>query len=100
MNENDECDLLPAWFTGRMMGDSWHFGLLMVTNHLFYVQSITAIRKDANGDLWLDVELWQGGNELLASKVPNATFVGAPTSRTSATLNARHIVAALELADT
>ena len=96
----DECALLPAWFTYRMMQDSWHFGLLTVTNHLFYVQRITAIRRDAAGDIWLDVDLWPDRNEFLAGKVPNATFMAAPTSRTNATLNARHIVAAVELADT
>jgi hypothetical protein len=102
-NEELASDLtkdLPAWFTCRMMNDNWHFGLLTVTNHVFYVQEITAIRRDANGDLWLDVQLHKGANDAFTGAVPGARLVGAPCSRTEATIRASHVVAAFELADT
>ena len=96
-----ERDLLPAWFTERMMDDQWHFGLLTVTGHLFYVQTINAIRQDASSDLWLDVESWDdAGSAADSQKLANMVPVHAPTSRTKATIKASHIVAAFELADT
>ncbi len=91
---------LPAWFAERMMNDVWHYGLLTVTNHLFYVKQILAINKDSNGELWLDVELEQGSDYKFKDAILGATLVGAPTSRTKATIKASHVVAALELADT
>jgi hypothetical protein len=92
-------ELLPAWFTGRMMNDVWSFGLLTVTNHVFYIESITAIHRDANGEVWLDVKLQEGSNKPFG-ELPGTTLVGAPTSRTDATIKASHVVAAFELADT
>lgn len=90
---------LPAWFTTRMMKEPGHYGLLAVTSQLFYVKQILAINRDANGELWLDVNLEWGSSYTFKDDVPGATLVGAPTSRTKATIKASHIVAALELRD-
>lgn len=84
--------LLPAWFVERMMHDSWSFGLLTVSGTTICIESITSVHQAADGSIWLDVVLMQTTNA-------KNTFV-APTSRTSASINSAHIVAAFELADT
>lgn len=92
--ENKE--LLPAWFTKRMMSDSWAFGLLLSTGHTLYIERISNIVVAIDGNLWIDVVMKDGrpisdfGDKLLIS----------PTSRTTASINAFHVVAAVELADT
>lgn len=92
-----DTELLPAWFTERMTEDQWHFGLLTVTGHLFYIETINSIRQDASGELWLDVELWKK-DDVVPVTVPGVTPFYSPTERTSATIKASHVVAAFELA--
>ena len=89
-------EILPAWFTGRMMNDDWCFGLLTITGHLFAIRTITSIHQDASGDLWLDVELCTD-ESTCQSGLPETTLVVAPTERTTATIKASHVVAAMEL---
>jgi hypothetical protein len=91
-------DLLPAWFTTRMMTDTWTFGLLLVTGQTLVISTIHAIHQDAAGDLWLDVELatnWPGERD-------GFTFLAAPVTqeqRLRATVSARNVVAAFDLED-
>lgn len=88
--------LLPAWFTYRMLDDSWHFGLLMITGDIIAIQWIDSIKQDASGNLWLDATLQDNQfNEVQDHKV----FV-ALTSRNRVSINSSHVVAAFELADT
>lgn len=95
-----ECaELLPAWFSERMMSDVWSFGLLMITGDIIAISSINNITKDASGNLWLDA------NFLLDSPLSMEDINGhklliAPTSRTTISINSSHVVAAFELADT
>ncbi|MDJ0726313.1 MAG: hypothetical protein QNJ38_14460 [Prochloraceae cyanobacterium] len=88
--------LLPAWFTSRMLDDSWHFGLLMITGDIIAIQYINSIKQDANGNIWLDATLQdcQVDEEVQSHKV----FV-APTSRTNVSINSSHVMAAFELTD-
>ena len=91
--------MLPAWLTERMMTDTWSFGLLTDTGHLVCISRINAISLDEAGDLWLDVELLE--RCLWSGATPESfTCLFSPTSRTTASLAVRHIVAAFELADT
>lgn len=90
--------LLPAWFTERMMSDSWSFGLLMITGDVIAIESIRKITQDANGNIWLDAQLLE--HEPFVDNVNGHRILISPTSRTGITINAAHVVAAFELADT
>ncbi|MDJ0689219.1 MAG: hypothetical protein QNJ41_11980 [Xenococcaceae cyanobacterium MO_188.B32] len=90
--------LLPAWFTRRMLTDSWNFGLLLITGDILAIENIDSIEQDASGNLWLDATL----QEELGYKdnIFGHTILLAPTSRVSVSINSSHVVAAFELADT
>ncbi len=93
-------DLIPACFTKRMTEDVWCFGLLMRDGTVIAVQAIERIQQAADGSIWLDVRLMDrsdGNTEWL--KPYDKTLI-APTSRLEASINASHIMAAFELADT
>lgn len=90
----EACRLLPAWFVPRMIDDVWSFGLMMSTGVVIAVENITAVTQAANGDIWIDVTLQT------APGVSRDDAFTAPTSRATASINAQHIVAAYELADT
>lgn len=51
---NDAAARLPAWFTERMMGDDWMFGLHMNDGSTLPIRKITALTSDIQ---WMDVEL-------------------------------------------
>lgn len=87
--------ILPAWFVGRMMGDVWHFGLLLSTGAVLFVECINRVWQAANGDVWIDVRLAEGD---APSKFCGVAPSGSPTIRAECSVNARHIVAAVELA--
>ena len=92
----EAASLLPAWFTTRMMMDTWTFGLLTDTGTTIIISHISGVSRAADGELWLDVDLTV--NESFHG-VPGPIFL-SPTSRTAASIAVRHIVAAFELADT
>ena len=89
--------LLPAWFTYRMLDDSWHFGLLMITGDIIAIQWIDSIKQDASGNLWLDATLT---DNFLHDNIQGHKVFTAPTSRNRISINSSHVVAAFELADT
>jgi hypothetical protein len=91
----DRCaKLLPAWFVPRMMGDVWYFGLLLTTGRTLRISQIDNVHQAADGSLWIDasMEPHEGRDDGLE--------MYAPTSRLTVSVNATHIVAAFELADT
>jgi len=47
-------EILPAWYTGRMMMDQWWFGLKTIDGSLIVISTIHAISDDGK---WMDVEL-------------------------------------------
>ncbi|WP_280563368.1 hypothetical protein [Chromohalobacter sp. 48-RD10] len=47
-------EILPAWYTGRMMMDQWSFGLKTIDGSLIAISTIHAISDDGK---WMDVEL-------------------------------------------
>ena len=87
--------LLPAWFIPRMMTGDCQFGLLLSSGIVLPISKIRGVAQDAAGDIWLDVAMvtYKGG-AVLGIKVPNL-----PTSKLEASVNAKHVVAALELSD-
>ena len=99
-------NLLPVWFTGRMMDDVWGFGLLMDNGIMIGIHTINRIRQAADGSLWLDVRLmdhqfgvfriheWeeQGKGKFMKG-------IALDDHRQTATINASRIVAAFDIAD-
>ena len=55
-------EVLPAWYTARMMQDQWYFGLRTVDGHVIAISNITAISDDGK---WMDVNL------LTDDEIPN-----------------------------
>lgn len=53
-DENFASEVVPAWYTKRMMGDQWYFGLQTIDGYVIAVQRIKAISDDG---MWMDVEL-------------------------------------------
>ena len=96
------CRLLPSWFVPRMATDQWTFGLLLSTGALMVIESIEHLSIAADGGIWLEVQmsespsLWTDN----AKKSGFSTILTSPTERTTASINAAHIVAAFELAYT
>lgn len=90
--------LLPAWFVPRMMGDQWHFGLMLTTGRTLAISTIDRVVRDNTGALWLDVELLENKGGFWEGVFPKLVF--SPTSRTKASVAVSQIVAAFELADT
>ncbi len=64
-------EILPTWYTERMMRDKWYFGLLMTNGSVIAISSIAAISEDGK---WMDVELLTS-DELPAST--NKEFITA-----------------------
>jgi hypothetical protein len=89
--------LLPAWFIERMMTDHWRFGLVLATGGVLEVERIEAVHQAADDSIWLDVRLQESS---FTSEVSGMPTLLAPSSRTTASVNAAHVVAAFELADT
>ena len=47
-------EILPAWYTSRMMLDEWHFGLVTTNGHTIAIRTIIAISDNGK---WMDVDL-------------------------------------------
>ncbi len=94
----DATRLLPAWFSGRMVGLQGTFGLLLTTGDVVRCTSIVAVHLSTTGLVLLDVILDNAG-------VPDGIdlawrskhFLGVPApAATLATINLTHIVAVVE----
>lgn len=87
-------EVLPAWYTERMMQDYWLFGLLMRDGRTMAIKQITAISDDGR---WMDVELAEA-NEVENLSNQWGPFVTAIAhDRLKASLQISTIVAAVEL---
>lgn len=91
--------LLPAWFTERMMNDNWTFGLKLVSGEVLVIRQIEAIKQAADGSLWLDVEMADYCTWLNQTATGAGRLIFAPISRTTASVNAAHVVAAFDLGE-
>lgn len=87
-------ELVPAWYTERMMCDDWLFGLLTDDGRTIAVRRITAVSDDGK---WMDVEM-ATHDELGSIKNGSASIVNAVADdRRSASVQVAAIVAAIEL---
>ena len=84
-------EILPAWYTERMMMDQWYFGLVTTDGHTIAIGNITAISDDGK---WMDVDL------LTADEVPenDTQFITAVSNdRRSASIQIEKIIMAYEI---
>jgi hypothetical protein len=89
---------LPAWFSGRMVGERGSFGLLLTTGDVMRITSIAAIHHSSDGTLLVDVLLdWAGPPQGVDRAWEVKHYLGAPVpGATLATVNVAHVVAAVE----
>ena len=87
------------WFVFRMMSDEWSFGLYLTDGSLLGCTHLNSV-KVLNGETWLDVELMDRQDVESQKTIWHTIVRGAPTSRTTASINARHVMYVVELADT
>ena len=94
----DPEELLPIWFSLRMVQLRGSFGLLLTTGDVLRITTITALHESPHGVVLLDVLLDAAG-------VPDGVdqawrskhYLGAPIpGATMATVNLSHVVAAVE----
>lgn len=91
-NAGKAAEILPAWYTSRMMQDQWYFGLVTTDGHTIAIGRISAISDNGK---WMDVEL------LTSDEVPddrNTKFITAVADdRKSASIQIEKIVMAYEI---
>lgn len=87
-------EILPAWYTQRMMHESWLFGLYTCDGRVVLITSIAAVSDDG---VWLDVELADPDTgEELKTKFPDCVF-SIDEQRTRASVRVDSIVSAVDL---
>lgn len=85
-------EILPAWYTARMMRDQWYFGLLMTNGSVIAISSIEAISDDGK---WMDVELLSSDDLPVGT---NKEFITAVAGdRRSSSIQIDKIVMAYEI---
>lgn len=86
-------EVLPAWYTKRMMSDQWWFALQTSDGAVIAIRRIVALSDDAN---WMDVELLTKDE---APKSPGSRMVVAVADdRRIASVQIKNIVAAYDIA--
>lgn len=88
-------EILPAWYTQRMMGDYWLFGLWTVSGQMIAITRITGVSDDGE---WMDVEL--ANKDELAMRDDNEQerlIYNVTGDRPSASVKIANIVTAMEI---
>jgi hypothetical protein len=91
-------ELLPIWFSIRMIGARGSFGLLLTTGDVLRITTVTALHESQHGTILLDVLLDTAGfPEGVDQAWRTKHYLGAPIpGATIATVNLAHVVAAVE----
>jgi hypothetical protein len=91
-------ELLPIWFSIRMIGSRGRFGLLLTTGDVLRITTVTALHESPRGIILLDVLLDSAGvPEGVDQAWRTKHYLGAPIpGATIATVNLAHVVAAVE----
>jgi len=87
-------EILPAWYTERMMSDHWLFGLLTSDGRTLVIKRITALSDDGK---WMDVELSTNDGIPLSGYGEGNHVFAISDDRTKASIQVSNIVAAIEL---
>ena len=86
-------EVLPAWYTSRMMTDCWYFGLVTTDGSTIAISKVTAISDDGK---WMDVELLTSGD--LFSGDTDKFLTAVADDRRIASIQIDKIVMAYEIA--
>lgn len=84
-------EVLPAWYTGRMMTDYWAFGFVLESGKTIAIRRIKAISDDGK---WMDVELLEPSERFENNQ---DILMAVADDRTSASVQIHKIVMAYEL---
>jgi hypothetical protein len=87
-------EVLPAWYTERMMMDHWLFGLVTVDGRTIAISSIKAVSD--NGE-WMDVELADKDEMAMRDDNHLDVITAVAADRKRASVKIANIVAAIEL---
>jgi hypothetical protein len=87
-------EVLPAWYTRRMVDEHWLFGLSTIDGRTIVIKRIVAVSDNAE---WMDVELADSDE---AADLPDwlgPCVTAVAGDRRDASLKIAHIVAAVDL---
>ncbi|KWV91746.1 hypothetical protein [Erythrobacter sp. YT30] len=87
-------EILPTWYTERMMGDYWTFGLWTVGGQVIVIKRITGVSDDGE---WMDVELATADEGVMIDQEKFETIFAVAADRTSASIKVANVVSAMEL---
>lgn len=87
-------EILPAWYTRRMMDEYWLFGLQTSDGKIIVIRRITALSDDAQ---WMDVELAEKDDAAHLGEERGALVYAVAGDRTAASIRISNIVAAYDL---
>lgn len=87
-------EVLPAWYTRRMMDDYWLFGLQTNDGKLIVIKNIRAVSDDGQ---WMDVELAEKDDTENLGDDHGELVYAVAEDRTKASIRISNIVAAYDL---
>lgn len=87
-------EVLPAWYTTRMMTDHWLFGLLTTDGRTLAITKIKAVSDDG---VWMDVELATRDDFGEHGEQLGTVVYAVAADRIDASIRIASIVAAVEL---
>jgi hypothetical protein len=87
-------EVLPAWYTERMMMDHWLFGLVTVDGRTIAITSIKAVSDNRE---WMDVELADKDEMAMRDDDHLDIITAVAADRKRASVKIANIVAAIEL---
>lgn len=87
-------EILPAWYTRRMMDDHWLFGLQTNDGKLIVIRNIRAVSDDGE---WMDVELAEKDDTDHVGEDRGELVYAVAHDRTEASIRISNIIAAYDL---
>ncbi len=87
-------EILPAWYTSRMMSDYWLFGLWTVSGQMIALTRITGVSDDGE---WIDVELANKDELAMRDDDEQRIIYNVTGDRPSASVKIANIVTAMEI---
>ena len=87
-------EILPAWYTSRMMSDYWLFGLWTVSGQMIAITRITGVSVDGE---WLDVDLANKDELAMRDDDELRIIYNVTGDRPSASVKIANIVTAMEI---
>lgn len=87
-------EVLPAWYTRRMVDEHWLFGLLTTDGRTIVIKRINAVSDDAH---WMDVELAPSDEAEGLSAALGPCITAVADDRRNASVKIANIVGAVDL---